>query len=150
YLKYIQPHKEQIAAGKLHRLPPGWYSIMGLQFENLVVNNSEIIRKTLKIPPDEVLFAGPFLQTQRSRRKGCQIDYLIQTRFNTLTVCEVKFTQGPIGPKVISEMKEKLEALELPRGFSVRPVLIHVNGVDETVIDSGFFAKIVDFSELLL
>jgi len=25
--------------------------------------------------------------------------------------------------------------------------LIHVNGVDEKVIDSGFFARIVDFSE---
>jgi len=149
YLKYIQPNKEQIAQGKFSKLPQGWYSIMGLQFENLVVNNGELVQKALRISPDEILFANPFLQTPRSRRNGCQIDYLIQTRFNTLFLCEVKFKQGPISSKVIHEVQEKIDALELPRGFSVRPVLIHVNGVDEAVLDSGFFANSIDFSELL-
>ncbi|HEX4839366.1 MAG TPA: ATPase, partial [Rhabdochlamydiaceae bacterium] len=64
-------------------------------------------------------------------------------------ICEVKFSQNKIGMEVINEVQEKLQALELPRGFSFRPILIHVNGVDEKVIDSGFFARIVDFSEFL-
>lgn len=151
YLKYIQPHKEQIEAGKVRRLPHGWYSILGLQFENLVVNNGNgsVLHQILGISPDEIVFSGPYLQTATARRKGCQIDYLIQTRFNCLYVCEVKFKQGPIGTEVINEVKEKMDALQLPRGFSCRPILIHVNGVDENVLDSGFFANIVDFSDLL-
>ncbi len=149
YLKYIQPNREQIEAGKIRKLPPGWYSILGLQFENLVVNNGALVQRILDIPTEEVVFSAPYLQTPRSRRKGCQIDYLIQTRFNTIYVCEVKFSQGKIGIDVITEMKEKLNALQLPKGFSMRPILIHVNGVDERVIDSGFFARIIDFSELL-
>lgn len=149
YLKYIQPYKEQIEAGKIRKLPPGWYSILGLQFENLVVNNGRELHRILQIPPDEIIFAGPYVQTPRARRKGCQIDYLIQTRFSCLYLCEVKFKQGQIGAEVIDEVKEKLSALQLPRGFSCRPILIHVNGVDESVIDSGFFAKIIDFSEFL-
>jgi uncharacterized protein len=150
YLKYIQPHKEQIETGQLSRLPPGWHSIMGLQFENLIVNNGASLCHLLGIPPDEIVFANPYLQTQQARRAGCQIDYLIQTRFNCLYLCEVKFKQGPIGREVIEEVKQKMALLQLPRGFSCRPILIHVNGVQDSVTDSGFFAQIIDFSELLI
>ncbi|MBS0628675.1 MAG: AAA family ATPase [Verrucomicrobia bacterium] len=149
YLKYIQPNREQIEEGKVRKLPTGWYSILGLQFENLVVNNGDILQNLLGIPTDEVIFAAPYLQTPQTRRKGCQIDYLIQTRFNCIYICEVKFMQGKIGIEVVNEVQEKQRALQLPRGFSCRPVLIHVNGVDEKVEDCGFFARIVDFSEFL-
>lgn len=149
YLKYILPNKEQIRTGQSDRLPLGWYSIMGLQFENLVVNNGAALRKCLDVSPDEVVYANNFLQTPRTVRAGCQIDYLIQTRFKTLYVCEVKFRQNALGTEVIEEMEQKLQALQLPKGFSLRPILIHVNGVDESVIESGYFARIVDFSELL-
>lgn len=150
YLKYIQPNKDQIEMGKLRKLPSGWYSILGLQFENLVVNNGAIFHRLLEIPSDEIIFAGPYLQTPRTRRQGCQIDYLVQTKFNCLYLCEVKFKLGQIGLDVIDEMEKKVEALQLPRGFSYRPVLVHVNGVDENVIDSGFFGRIIDFSEFLV
>lgn len=150
YLKYILPHREQIETGQLERLPSGWHSIMGLQFENLVVSNGSLLRKCLDISPDEVVYANPYLQTAQTRRAGCQIDYLIQTRFNCLYICEVRFRQDPCGREVIEDLKKKLDALELPHGYSVRPVLIHVNGVEDAVVDSGYFARIVDFSELLL
>lgn len=150
YLKYIQPNRELIEVGKVRKLPHGWYSILGLQFENLVINNGFLLQKILGIPMDEVNFSAPYLQTARSRRKGCQIDYLIQTKFNTLYLCEVKFKQGKIGREVISEMKDKLQSFQVPKGFSIRPILIHVNGVDESVVDSGFFARVVDFSEFLI
>lgn len=37
-----------------------------------------------------------------------------------------------------------------PKGFSCRPVLIHVNGVSQDVIESDFFSNIIDFSQALL
>jgi hypothetical protein len=46
-------------------------------------------------------------------------------------------------------MRQKLENLQLPRKFSMRPVLIHVNGVHPEVFRSQFFSQIVDFGELL-
>jgi len=150
YLKYIQPHILQVEAGRMKNLPSGWDSILGLQFENLVINNGESLEHILGIKPDELIFAGPYLQTAKSRRKGCQIDYLIQTNHACLYACEVKFNQELIGMEVIEEMKKKLEAFQIPRNFSCRPVLVHVNGVTARVADSGFFAKIVDFSELLV
>lgn len=90
-----------------------------------------------------------YFQPAGTRKRGCQIDYLIQTRFRYLYACEVKFRQGVLGTEVIGEVEEKLRRLQLPREFSCRPVLIHVNGVSEDVVDSGYFARIIDLSELL-
>jgi hypothetical protein len=149
YLKYIFPHKEQIESTHLRKLPQGWLSIMGLQFENLVVNNGPIICKILGLSPEDVMMAQTYFQKAGARKRGCQIDYLIQTRFRYLYACEVKFRQGALGKEVIEEVEEKLRHLKLPRGFSCRPVLIHVNGVSEDLVDSGYFVRIIDFSELL-
>jgi uncharacterized protein len=149
YLKYILPHKEQIESTQLQRLPQGWLSIMGVQFENLVMNNGSLVCEILGVSPEDLLIANTYFQTAGTRKRGCQIDYLIQTRFRYLYACEVKFRQGVVGTEVIEEVEEKLRRLQLPRGFSCRPVLIHVNGVSEDVVDSGYFARIIDLSELL-
>jgi len=150
YLKYILPHKEQIESTKLQRLPQGWLSIMGLQFENLVLNNGSLLCRILGVSPEDLVIANTYFQKAGTRKQGCQIDLLIQTRFRFLYACEVKFRQGVIGVEVIEEVEAKLRRLHLPRGFSCRPVLIHVNGVSEDVVDSGYFARIIDLSEMLL
>lgn len=150
YLKYILPHKEQVESSQLQRLPQGWLSIMGLQFENLIINNGYLVSRILGVSPEDLLIANTYFQTAGIRKRGCQIDYLIQTRFRYLYACEVKFRQGVVGTDVIEEVEEKLRRLKLPRGFSCRPVLIHVNGVSSEVVDSGYFARIIDFSELLI
>ena len=68
---------------------------MGLQFENLVVNNKAIVRKAIGVPAEEIVFSNPYFQRTTKEQQGCQIDYLIQTRYNNLFVCEIKIlTQG--------------------------------------------------------
>ena len=69
----------------------GWESIMGLQFENLVLNNLKEVCRVLKIEAQDIVVAGPFFQKKTKRQKGCQIDLLIQTRYHTLYLCEIKF-----------------------------------------------------------
>jgi len=38
YLKYISPNRHKIETGLVDVLPPSWLSVIGLQFENLVLN----------------------------------------------------------------------------------------------------------------
>ncbi len=88
YLKYIAPkyaqiEKERFKDGSLSSIP-GWETIMGLQFENLVLNNRDQVLKLLNIRSEDVIADNPFLQKQTTRQKGCQIDYLIQTKFKNL------------------------------------------------------------------
>ncbi len=148
YLRYIAPHQETIeTSGSI--APPEWHTIMGLQFENLVLNNRRTLYQSLNIDPATIIHANPFFQTKTNKRKGCQIDLLIQTTFNTLYLCEIKFSKHPISPSIIEEMEEKIRRLTTPRGYSIRPVLIHVNGVHEMIEGAEFFYRLVDFSTLL-
>ena len=153
YLKYILPNNARIKKGYFQETSltslHGWDTIMGFQFENLVVNNHHRIICLLGIRQEDVIFSNPFFQRKTHRQLGCQIDYLIQTKFSSVYVCEIKFSRFEIKPGVINEVKEKISKLKLPKHFSYRPVLIHVNGVREDVVDSGFFAEIIDFSNLL-
>jgi hypothetical protein len=128
---------------------PEWNTIMGLQCENLVLHNRKQLHSLLKIPPEDVICENPFFQKTTQRLSGCQIDYLIQTKFGTLYVCEIKFSKSPIGSSILQEMEAKIRALKPSRGFSVRPVLIHVNGVTEDVVDADYFAAIIDLGQLL-
>lgn len=154
YLKYIAPNQAKIDRdGFLNSMLtnlPAWDGVMGLQFENLVSHNRKILWKMIGIPPEEIIMDGPFFQNSAARQAGCQIDYMIQTRFNNLYLCEVKFSKNPIGPKVIGEIEEKIKRLKVPKRFSIRPVLIHVNGVEDTVLDQGYFDKVIDFGQLLV
>jgi hypothetical protein len=153
YLKYIAEYKTKIErdafAIKTITALPGWTSILGLQFENLVLANRVLIHQALSIRPEDIISENPFFQTATSKRAGCQIDYMIQTKFNTLYICEIKFSKNPISADIIAEVQEKINRLERPRGFSCRPVLIHVNGVSEEVLEQDFFSNIIDMSEFL-
>ncbi len=153
YLKYIDRELPTIQSNQYAfrslGLLPGWDTIMGLQFENLVLNNREYVKECLRIKPDDILSNNPYFQRKTTTRPGCQIDYLIQTRFRDLYVCEIKFSRDQIGKAIMSEMHKKIESLAAPKRFSVRPVLIHVNGVHEDVRESGYFAEIIDFKNLL-
>lgn len=152
YLKYIVPNKEKIERNSFKNQSlvslPGWEGAMGLQFENLVLSNRQQLLQMLHINPDDVVYDNPFFQHKTLRQEGCQVDYLIQTRFDTLYFCEIKFSKHPIKTDIISEVQEKMRRLKAPRYVSRRAVLIHVNGVHEEIIDSRFFSNIVDFGRL--
>ncbi|MBL8677367.1 MAG: ATPase, partial [Alphaproteobacteria bacterium] len=153
YLKFIKPNEYKIQEDSFKDIKiddlPGWKTILGLQFENLVLKNRKKIWERLKIKPEDVVVNNPFFQRTTTKTPGCQIDYLIQTRFNTLFACEIKFSQKEIKAEIIKEMQEKLDRFVLPRRFSCWPVLVHVNGVDESLMDSGYFTEIIDFGEFL-
>ena len=74
---------------------------------------------------------------------------MIQTKFDSLYVCEIKFSKHEIGVSVIPEVQKKINSLHRPRGTSCRPVLIHVNGVSEQLIEEDYFSAIIDVSSFL-
>lgn len=153
YLKYIAPNKDRIERNAFLNNTlmtlPGWDSIMGLQFENLVLNNRLLLWKRLNIDSNEIVHDNPYFQKGNKSVLGCQIDYMIQTRFNCLYICEIKFSRSPIQKQIIEEVQSKILRLVRPSNFSYRPILIHVNGVEDEVIASEFFASIINFGELL-
>lgn len=153
YLKYIQPNLVNINSGNFQNTSisdlPGWNSIMALQIENLIISNRRLIQNVLNIKPSDIVCDNPYFQRSTTRQKGCQIDYMIQTKFNTLYICEIKYSKNDITSKVIEDVKEKISRLNIPKHFSYRCVLIHANRVSESVEDSHFFSNIIDFTQLM-
>lgn len=153
YLKYIQPNFYKInqnAFTDIHFSSlPEWSSIMALQVENLILHNRHLLRQELNIAQQEIICDNPYFRHSTSLKPGCQIDYLIQTRFNTLYLCEIKFSKNPIQKDVIEEIQQKIKRLGVPKNFSIRPVLIHCNTVADNVEESGYFSKIINFTDFL-
>ena len=62
--------------------------------------------RLLDINIANIICENPYFQRKTSTQEGCQIDYMIQTNFNTLYVCEIKFSKSPIGTDVIKEVQQ--------------------------------------------
>lgn len=151
YLNYIFPNKDKIKAGlyKYHSLEnlPEWPVIMGFQFENLILNNLPEVLKNLEIPFESILSAGSFVQKATKLKKACQIDLLIDTKYNVY-ICEIKFKKK-ITKAAIDEVEEKIKKLNLPANKSIRPVLIYEGELDSQILREDYFSSILSFKEII-
>lgn len=154
YLKYIEPKKGQIKRGayrfaNLAALPE-WNAVMGLQFENLVVNNALELVPLMGIGNTTVDSAAPYRNTRKDRQgnpRGCQIDLLVQTP-KTAYVVEVK-RRLHIGAEIEDEVVERMRRLPLRKGMSKRPVLVYDGELDPLVEADGFFSALISSRQLL-
>ena len=156
YLKYVLPHETEILSDtylfdSLDSLP-GWDSVLGLQFENLVVNNFRDLVKPLHLEGIPVLSAVPY--EKRSGKKlgevgngGLQIDLLVQTR-KSVYVVEIK-RKRHIGESIEAEVAEKVARLRRRRGLSVRTALVYEGDLAPVVRGDGYFDAIVSAADLL-
>lgn len=151
YLKYLEPIKDKIEKGLFSEVAmeslTEWETIMGFQFENLVLNNIRSVCSLLAINKNTVKSAAPYFQRKTQRKKPCQIDLLIETKY-TVYVCEIKFRKI-ISKAVINDVQVKIERLKLPDGISARPILIYSGGLHPGIEEDGFFDRILHFDELL-
>ena len=153
YLKYVMPRKTQIEAGSFRFASlgtlPEWNAVMGLQFENLIVNNAMSLIPFLHLGNSIVESAAPYRNARRDAEggKGCQIDLLIQTPM-TAYIVEIK-RKREIDESVIAEVQGRLSRLPLRKGMSPRPVLVYEGELAPSVEGSGYFDAIIPASKLL-
>lgn len=151
YLKYVDPVKHRIAKGLLKNTQletlDAWDTIMGLQFENLVLANLDLLLAHIELNKKLVLNAGPYAQKQTLRRKGCQIDLLIRSR-RSLYIFEIKFRKR-IAASVVEDVQEKVKRLKLPAGQSVRTGLIYCGELDPTIDERDDFDYLISAEALL-
>ncbi len=151
YLKYIDPVREKIEAGVLgpadSRSFATFDAIMGLQFQNLVLNNLPLVLRWLRIAPARLRSAAPYFQNETRRQRGCQIDLLIDTQYATY-VCEIEF-QRRLSAAVVDEVMEKSARLKIGKGKSVRRVLIYMGELAAGIEERGAFDELVAFERYL-
>jgi len=152
YIHYIQPNLTKIEQGLFLEVPlsslSGWEPMLGFQLENLLLKNRPLLYKALGIYAQDIVIDNPYLQKSSGRKKGCQIDYLVQMRSNTLFVCEVKMRRRELGLEVVEAMQTKIASLSLPKGFGISPVLFHLGPVSDALLSSHYFYRIIDIAHL--
>ena len=128
FLRYVAPRIPEIGEGifafaGVDQLP-GWDSMMGLQFENLVLNNFASLVPLLNLQGKLVISAAPFRCVRSSRGGGVQVDLLVQTE-GTAYVVEIKRSRGDLGVEVADEIRRKVARLPVRSGVSVRTALVY-------------------------
>ena len=150
YLKYIEPHEKQIIRGGFEGISleglPEWDAVMGLQFENLILNNVGELLPFLRLEHVPVLSASPFRKSD-SRKGGCQIDLLLQTR-RSIYVVEIK-RKGEIGEEVERDVAHKVARLSIPSDKSVRTALVYEGRLHPIVKANAYFDALVDVASLM-
>ena len=153
YLKFIEPSKDVIDDGSFAFSSldqfDGWDTVMGLQFENLVVNNVPELLPALHLGRVLLLSAAPFRRAAapKSGRKGLQIDLLLQSR-QSVCLVEVK-RRHHIGKEIVEEVREKSRRLDRPDGVSLKTALVYDGELAPSVEADGYFDAIVPARRLL-
>ena len=154
YLKYIEPLKNRIEKGGkvVSRWGdlPAFESILGLQFENLILANRRLLYPFLNLEDRDVVSAAPYLQKKTTKNLGgCQIDLLIHTTLDLFFLCEMKCRKS-IDSSVIKEVQRKMDLLSLPKRSSIKPVLVYEGELYPPHIEKlkSFFYRIIHLSDL--
>ncbi|MBP5544017.1 MAG: ATP-binding protein [Kiritimatiellae bacterium] len=151
YLRYVEPHEEAIRKGQFNFMSleslPGWDSVLGLQFENLVLNDAMALVPFLRLGGVPILSAAPFRLPGTKKEPGCQIDLLLQTRRSAVVV-EVK-RRREIGEEIEAEVARKVARLPVAPGVSVHTALVYDGHLSPVVHANGYFDAIVSSRDLL-
>lgn len=151
FLRYVAPRMQEIRQGAFRFTTvtalPGWDSIMGLQFENLVLNNFMSLLPKIGLSDKLFVSAAPYRNARESKGGGCQIDLLVQTR-KTAYVVEIK-RKREIGLEVCEEVARKVRRLPLLDGVSVRTCLVYDGTLAPSVVADDYFDAIIPIRELL-
>ena len=151
YLRYVEHAKASIDADSHSFISldalDGWESVMGLAFENMVVNNWPDLIRPLHLGHALVVSAAPWRKPKSGKSRGIQVDLLLQTR-RALYVVEIK-RQREIGREVIDEMVAKIDGIRRHRGMSVKTALVYDGHLAPIVEADGYFDAIVPFRRLL-
>ena len=148
YLKYIEPHLADIKSGRyefesLSELP-GWQTIMGLQFENLVLNRVMDFKDALHLAGATVRSAAPY---RTGGTNAVQVDLLVQTD-EVMYVVEIK-RRKLIKADIVDEVKEKIGKIRRPSRISVRKAIIFDGELAPVVRRTGYFDAIIDVGTMI-
>lgn len=125
----------------------GWDVLLGLQFENLVLNHLHELLIALNIERNLLTSAAPYRFVPRNKGSGVQIDLLIQSK-RFWYVVEIKRRRS-LGREIIEEVDRKVSRLPHPRSVSIRTALVYEGELSPVVHGEGYFDALVPIDCLL-
>ncbi len=165
YYSFIQPNLKRIKSGIHENMfmqitQSGAYANwIGRSFEYFCIQHAGELAEILGFSGIDFTHGPYFLKIKNptkpnltlNRQTGAaQIDLLFDRKDFVISLCEMKYTQTPVGVNVIPEVERKVELLQKKfRNRSIQRVLISKNGVTKDLMASGYFYRIIDPEEFV-
>ena len=151
YFSFIAPCHRQLMRQQSHSsfqeiVENRWDSFMGRAFESVCYDHADFIARATGF--DQVKDIGTYWQKPTQRKKGVQIDLIIECDDHTLLLCECKWSRQPCGLEAIKELKNRVELFPNPKQQTIIPTLISASGFTQEVQKESSIKK-VDLRALL-
>jgi AAA+ ATPase superfamily predicted ATPase len=153
YNSFIYPNLSEILRGTFQKNPERLLDTktfsqwLGYSFERYCRNHSAGIAEILGFSGVRYR-SGTYFKRSTQTSFSTQVDLLFSRADKVLTVCEVKYTDTPVGLEAIDSVENKIKALDLPRSKDIQRVLISAAGATETLIERSYFDRIIGLEQL--
>lgn len=131
---------------------PSWNSWSGYTFESVCYEHVNEIRESLGLTPTAIPDTWRKMTKKGSKEKGAQIVLLFERDDDSITICEIKYTDDPffIDKKYAGELKRKkdvfVEATRTKKQIFLS--IVSANGLKKTIYSEEMVDSVVTLNDL--
>jgi len=129
-----------------------WHSWAGYAFEAICYKHIQQVSKALNISPTAVPYTWRHVSAKGSNDQGAQIDLLFDRDDDSITICEIKYTDKPfaIDKQYAEKLKQKIDVFKKITGTKKQIFLamISANGIKKTMYSEEMVDGIVTLDDL--
>ncbi len=136
YFSFIHPNRQAILNGNLSfREATGdrFNNYLGLTFEQVARDHARSIVNALEYD-SQIVEIGSYWQQPTKRKKGVQIDLIVDLADEITLVCECKWSRSKVGVDAAEALVSRVESCPNRRQKNLVPVLVTSSGVTKTVL----------------
>jgi len=154
YFKFIKPIERNIDEGNFNSNPSlalnsnFHYKRLGFAFERMCRKNQGLFAKILGFESVRYKSGAFFNRRTDMEKRDYQIDLVYDRNDKVYTLCEVKYLQSKVTPKIIEEFEKKLALFPNPKNSTIHKVLITTEGVDDSLTNYGYFDRIITLRDI--
>ncbi len=131
---------------------PEWHSWSGYAFEAVCYKHIDEIRNALDVPDGSKAITWRYQAQKGSNEPGAQIDLLFDRNDQSITVCEIKYTQQPfkINKAYAKNLLNKIMVFEsvTKTNKQIFMTMISANGIRESIYSEDFIVGVVTLDDL--
>jgi predicted AAA+ superfamily ATPase len=161
YFKWIESLKESLLERGMRQgyweslqSSAAWYSWAGYAFEALCYKHIAQISTALRISPTAIPYSWRYVPAKGSIEQGAEIDLLFDRDDDSMTICEIKYTNQPFAiDKAYAEiLKRKIEVFKkiTKTRKQVFLVMISASGIKETMYSEEILSGVVTLDDLFI
>ncbi len=159
YLEWIEPIRNTLQKNSLEagywegKCNSGkWNNWAGYAFEAICYKHLSQIRNKLQISPSAIANGWRYVPTSKTQEDGAQIDLLFDRDDNTITLCEIKYTDNPfeINKNFAAQLQRKAavfrEKTRTKKHIFIS--MVSANGLKETMYSEEIIQACVTIDDL--